>query len=139
MHVTATFRCNAGAVADPSSLEEIFGKAVKYPAFPVDDPDDAALEEYYELCDLRDENPDGFLPYGSESDGVLIATPIDDGWHRRETVVTYVADLRDRGGDADVQSIVAWFERCCGKLDGGYSQAVLDIDDSLTETTVISW
>ena len=150
-HVVAAFRCDwLGGTAAPDSpgmfeyegktlspealAERVIGRELVFPdmnGLGID----ASPEEYQDACDAydalwaeREEHPEEFLPCGSEGSCRIFVNA--EGYGR--CVVTVTGDLRDFGGQDDIQSVCDWFERACGRVSA-LRQATCAISDEWGE------
>lgn len=144
-HVTAMFRCDwlggtrlseqpgkrmfRGEVMGVDGIiERVFGRAIRMPIDldaileleRLETPEadavvDAAYGEYDRLWEAYEQDPDAFLPTGSE--GSLSVAWADSREQHGDVVVTVFGDLRDFGEAGDIEALRRWFERSCAGVE----------------------
>ena len=124
-HVVGTIRidCLRGLYEyeDKPNFDEIFGKECRW----IDDNS---------IWNDAEENPQNFLPMGSEGSLHKIVWENPDKSHIQSYMVTVFGDLRDHDEPDD---IIKWFKEICSKL--WVRNAVIEVTNEWYGTKVYSY
>ena len=122
-HVVGTIRidCLRGFCEDEPDFDEIFGKECRW-------KDDNSI------WNDAEENPQNYLPMGSEGSLHKIVWENPDKSHISSYMVTVFGDLRDHDYPED---IIDWFKGICSKL--WVRNAVIEVANEWYGTRVYSY
>ena len=118
-HVNASFRLDSIGYIPDERIEEVFGKEISY--------DD--LYDYDETSTVKT------LPMGSEGSLNISVWHNPDRCCMASTTVTVFGDLRDYGGDSDIEKLKEWFNNCCNEFM--VRQAIMQIQDEWQKDTIV--
>lgn len=108
-HVNSSFRLDSMEEIDDDKIYDVFGRHVGY--------DD--------LFDFDGEYKT--TPMGSEGSLEINIYHNPEKDHLASTQVSVFGDLRDFGGEEDIQELKQWFDECCSKFI--IRQAIIQIHD----------
>lgn len=118
-HVAAIFRLNSINVMLDKTLLDVFGEEVSYK----------------QMLSYDEHGSAATLPMGSEGSLSMSIWHNPDRHCLASTTVSVFGDLRDFGDTKDIESLKAWFNKCCQHFN--IRQAVMQIIDEWNKVPII--